>query len=163
MGLVAEPDEQLVTPPTEAPCVMIMSDHSTQLLADLMAKRRKCLTQLRDLGLRQSQAIGAGEISDLLKLVAAKQQLIGALQALEKQLTPFHDDDPDNRPWPTAEARAACASDAEACRQLIRQVITMEHESERQMTARRDEAASQLRLVAAGGRVREAYQAHAGR
>jgi len=140
-----------------------MSELSTNTLADLMVKRRKCLSQLRDLGQRQAQLIAAGEMADLLRLVAAKQQLIVALQALEKQLAPFHDQDPDARRWDSPEARAACAGDAEACRQLIREVMAMEHQGERQMTARRDEVANQLRSAAAGGRVREAYQAHAGR
>ena len=53
-----------------------MSELSTHTLADLMVKRRKCLTQLRDLGARQAVLIAAGETADLLRLVAAKQQLI---------------------------------------------------------------------------------------
>jgi hypothetical protein len=137
-----------------------MSDLSTNTLAELMVKRRKCLTQLRDLGVRQAQLIAAGEMSDLLRLVAAKQQLIVALQALEKQLAPFHEQDPERRQWESSDARARCASDAESCRQLIQEVMSMEQDGERQMTMRRDEVAAQLRLAASGGRVREAYQAN---
>jgi hypothetical protein len=137
-----------------------VTDGSTTLLADLMLKRRKCLTQLRDLGARQAQLIAAGEMADLLRLVAAKQQLIVALQALEKQLAPFHGQDPDRREWASPEARAQCAADGEACRQLIREVMAMEQDGERQMTTRRDDVANQLRSVASGGRVREAYQAN---
>jgi hypothetical protein len=137
-----------------------MIELSTHTLADLMLKRRKCLTQLRDLGLRQAQLIAGGEMADLLRLAAAKQQLIVALQALEKQLAPFHEQDPDRREWASADARAQCAADSEACRQLIREVMAMEQDGERQMTARRDNVASQLRSVASGGRVREAYQAN---
>ena len=137
-----------------------MTDLSTQTLADLMVKRRKCLTQLRDLGLRQAALIAAGEMSGLLKLIAAKQQLIVALQSLEKRLAPFHEQDSDSRQWESVEARARCAADAEACRRLIDEVMAMEQEGEMQMTRRRDELAGQLRVVASGGRVREAYQAN---
>jgi hypothetical protein len=43
---------------------------------------------------------------------------------------------------------------------LIDEVMAMEQEGEMQMTRRRDELAGQLRMVASGGRVREAYQAN---
>lgn len=135
-------------------------DDSTTRLADLMAKRRKCLTQLRDLGVRQALLIATGEMTDLLRIVAAKQQLIVALQALEKQLSPYQGQDPERRSWGSAEARARCAADAEACRQLIGEVMAMEQAGERQMATRRDNVASQLRSVTSGGRVREAYQAN---
>lgn len=122
-----------------------------------MSKRRKCLVQLRDLGLKQAQMIALGETAELLRLIAAKQQLIVALQAVEKQLTPFNQQTPESRQWASAEARARCAEDAEACRQLIQEVMAMEQDGERQMTARRDAVSQQLRSVVNAGRVREAY------
>lgn len=140
-----------------------MQELSTQLLADLVAKRRKCLVQLRDLGLRQAQMIASGEMAELLRLVAAKQQLIVALQAIEQQLAPFHAEDPNARRWESADARARCADDAEVCRTLIQEVMAMEQAGERQMTERRDAVANQLRVAAAGSRVRDAYQAQANR
>lgn len=140
-----------------------MQELSTQLLADLVSKRRKCLMQLRDLGVRQSQMIADGQMAELLRLVAAKQQLIVALQAIEQQLAPFHAQDPETRAWGSAEERARCAADAEACRTLIQEVMAMEQAGERQMTERRDAVAAQLRTAAAGNRVRDAYQAQAGK
>ena len=91
-----------------------MTDLSTNALAELMAKRRKCLTQLRDLGLRQTELIAAGEMSDLLKLIAAKQQLIVALQSLEKRLAPFQKQDAERREWASADA---CSSSVRITRQ----------------------------------------------
>lgn len=140
-----------------------MLEHSTNLLADLVAKRRKCLVQLRDLGVRQSQMIADGEMAELLRLVAAKQQLIVALQAIEQQLAPFHEQEPEQRRWDSAELRARCAADAEACRLLIHEVMAMEQAGERQMIERRDAVATQLRTVVSGGKVRDAYQAQAAR
>lgn len=140
-----------------------MQELSTQLLADLVSKRRKCLVQLRELGMRQARMIAGGEMAELLRLVSAKQQLIVALQAIEQQLAPFHEQDPEARQWPSHSARAQCAADAEACRILIQEVMAMEQAGERQMTERRDAVANQLRTVAAGSRVRDAYQAQANR
>lgn len=136
-----------------------MQTNSTKLLADLVSKRRKCLTQLRELGARQMQMIAGGEMADLLRLVAAKQQLIVALQAIEQQLQPFHAEVPETRQWESAEARARCAADAEACRVLIQEVMSMEQAGEQQMVERRDLVAAQLRTAASGSRVRDAYQA----
>jgi hypothetical protein len=116
------------------------------------------LEQLRDLGLRQAGLIAAGNISDLMRLLSAKQQLIVALQALEKELAPYHNEDPDSRRWPSPEERARCAADADHCRRLIPEVMELEQAGERQITARRDEAAHQLRAVGAAGRIREAYR-----
>jgi hypothetical protein len=138
-----------------------MAELSTQLLADLVSKRRKCLVQLRDLGLRQAQMIADGEMAELLRLVSAKQQLIVALQAIEQQLAPFHEQDPETRQWESSEVRTRCAEDAEVCRGLIQEVMAMEQAGERQMIERRDAVANQLRTVAAGSRVRDAYQAQA--
>ena len=138
-----------------------MMDHSTTTLAELISKRRKCLVQLRDLGHKQTELIAAGNMADLMRLFAAKQQLIAALQSLEKHLAPFHEQDPDARRWASAEARERCAGDAAECRQLIQEVMAMEQAGERQMTTRRDDVAHQLRSVSAAGRVREAYQAQA--
>jgi hypothetical protein len=134
-----------------------MNELSTTRLAELIAKRRRCLEQLRDLGLRQADLIAAGNMTDLMRLFAAKQQLITALQGLEKELSPYHGEDPESRRWSSPEARAACAADADHCRRLIAEVMALEQNGERQMTVRRDEAAVQLQAVGTGSRVREAY------
>jgi hypothetical protein len=135
-------------------------DGSTTTLADLMVKKRKCLEQLRDLGRRQLQLIAGGDATELLRVAAAKQQLIAALQMIEKRLAPFHEQAPDSRAWTNAAARAQCAADADECRKLVHEVMTMEQDGERQLMQRRDDVAGQLRMAAQGGRVREAYQAN---
>jgi hypothetical protein len=123
----------------------------------LIAKRRRCLEQLLELGQRQADLIALGNMADLMRLLAAKQQLIAALQSLEKDLAPYHDDDPDRRAWSSPEQRARCAVDAEHCRRLIQEVMALEEAGERQMTLRRDETAGQLRAAQAAGRIRDAY------
>jgi flagellar biosynthesis/type III secretory pathway chaperone len=135
-----------------------MPELSTTRLADLVSKRRRCLEQLLELGKRQADFIAVGNMSDLMRLLSAKQQLIVALQGLEKQLTPYHDEHPESRRWSSPEERMRCAADADHCRRLIADVMAMEQAGERQLTLRRDETAVQLRNVGAAGRVREAYQ-----
>jgi hypothetical protein len=137
---------------------MAAYEHSTTQLAGLIAKRRRCLEHLVELGRTQAELVAASNMTDLMRLLAAKQQLIVALQGLENQLAPFHDEDPDSRQWSSPEERARCAADADRCRQLIVEVLSLEQAGERQMIVRRDEAAAQLRTVGAAGRIREAYR-----
>jgi hypothetical protein len=97
-------------------------------------------------------------MADLMRLLAAKQQLILALQTIERDLAPYHHDDPDARLWASEGDRARCAADAEHCRRLIQEVMTLEQAGERQLTLRRDEAAGQLNAAHTGSRIRAAYQ-----
>lgn len=137
-----------------------MNNHTTTELADLVDKRHRCLTQLRDLGRKQAALIEAGEMPALLRLISTKNQLIAALQAIEQRLAPFHQQDPDQRVWETTEARAECARLAECCQQLLQEVMKLERENEQNMIQRRDKLASQLEVAQAANNARGAYQAH---
>ncbi|HMO83670.1 MAG TPA: hypothetical protein PKC18_01990 [Lacipirellulaceae bacterium] len=137
-----------------------MNDHSTKRLAELVGNRRRCLEQLLNLGRRQVDLVSLGNMSDLMRLLAAKQQLIAALQSLEKELAPFHEQEPDDRVWESSVVRSQCAADADACRRLILEVVDLEQGCEKQITFRRDEAASKLRNVESGSMIRAAYSKH---
>jgi len=137
-----------------------MSSLSTDKLADLIEQRYRCLQQLRNLGIKQSELITAGEMGPLMRLIAAKNQLIAALQTIEKELTPFHAQDPETRQWPTATARAKSAQTASAGEQLLAEVMELERQNEQTMIERRDQVASQLQAAQAAGTARGAYQAH---
>lgn len=135
-----------------------MSDRSTELLAELVAKRHACLTQLKAIGLKQAELIATSQIGELLRLLSGKQQLIAALQAIEQRLAPYHEEDPESRSWSSAEARAACAQQAEQCRVLLAEVLRLEQAGEQQMTVRRDEVAAQLQTASAATKARGAYR-----
>jgi len=133
---------------------------TTTDLADFIDKRHRCLLQLRDLGRKQAEWITAGEMGSLLRLIAAKNQLIAALQSIEQGLAPYHAQDPERRNWSTPEARAQCAQQAKACQQLLSEVMELERQNEQNMIARRDQVAAQLQTAQAAGAARGAYQAH---
>jgi len=138
-----------------------MADLTTTRLADLIGKRRRCLTQLRALGDRQTEMIATGDMTSLVRLLAAKQELIAALEALERELKPFHGQDPESRTWTSPAARAACADDETECRRLLAEVMAIEQAGERQLTVRRDGVATQLQSLGVATRASAAYQAHA--
>jgi DNA mismatch repair ATPase MutS len=131
---------------------------STELLAELVKRRHQVLTQLRDAGRRQAEIVRGGDTAALLKLLAAKQYLIAALQQVQRELASFHDEDPNRRAWPTPADRARCARQAAECNELLAEVIALEKQSAEQMTARRKDAGDQLRQVHAARQVRTAYE-----
>lgn len=130
----------------------------TTQLAGLIAQKEKCLVHLRDLVKRQLALIVDGEISQLLKVLSAKQQLIGKLRTLEKSLAPFQHQDPESRRWRSREDRAACAERAAACKALLAEIVEAEKTSEHRLASRRDEIARRLHATHTAARARGAYQ-----
>lgn len=131
----------------------------TARLVELISGKRQVLVQLRELGRRQVDLVASGDTTSLLKLLAVKQQLIGGLQNLERELTPYYDENPDERTWSSPGDRAQCAQQASECNELLREVVSMEKSSAERMANRRNEVAEQLQHVHASAQVRSAYEA----
>lgn len=136
-----------------------MNSIPTDKLAELIAKKHGVLSQLCEIGHRQSELAERGDVPDVLKLLAVKQQLIGALQNVEQQLGPFRGEDPEARQWRKPEDRARCARQAEDCNQLLSEIVYLEKQSEDKMVARRDLVANQLQQVHSAHQARGAYAA----
>jgi hypothetical protein len=132
---------------------------STEKLSALIAKKHEVLVQLRAIGVRQSGLVDDGDVTSLLKLLAAKQQLIGRLQKLENELKPYYVGNPDQRIWQSPEARANCAKQANECNAILEEIVRMEKVGAGRMTERKNEVAQQLQQVHASVHVRTAYQA----
>ncbi len=131
----------------------------TAKLTELIHKKHQVLVQLRDIGHRQTDLVSSGDTASLLKLLAAKQQLITALQSLERELTPCYAEDPEHRVWKTPEERARCAQQSAECNVLLKEVVQLEKQGAEQMTIRRNQVAEQLQQVHVAAQVRSAYQA----
>ena len=131
---------------------------STERLAELVAQKHRVLLQLREVGGRQMDLVVSGETPLLLKLLAVKQSLISALQDLEKQLAPFHAEDPQRRRWATPEVREQCARQADECNRLLQEVVALEQLGAEKMTIRRNELAARLDHVHTASQVRSAYE-----
>jgi flagellar biosynthesis/type III secretory pathway chaperone len=133
---------------------------STEQLADLIHRKHRVLTQLRDVGQRQTDLVTRGEISMLLNVLAAKQQLIATLQDVEQELKPYYVQNPDERVWPSPQARADCAQRVVECNALLEEIVRLEKGSAEKITVRRNEVAEQLQQVHSAAQVRGAYEAH---
>jgi hypothetical protein len=117
---------------------------ATEILSDRIEQKLSLLGQLRDLGRRQAALIEAGDLTQLLKLLSAKQRLLVALQSVERELDPFRDENPERRVWMSPAHRQRCAQNAAACEALLCSIVEQERQSEAQMKLRRDAAAARL-------------------
>ncbi len=134
-----------------------MSAFDTDLLSDWIRRKHNCLLHLRDLGRRQLELVRDGGMSELLDVLAAKQQLLVELQRVERGLDPFRGQDPDARPWRSPEDRRRCAEQLARCEALLAEIVSQEKESERDLLRRRDEAAQRLQGVHTAAQARSAY------
>jgi hypothetical protein len=132
---------------------------TTERLTQLISTKRAILTQLREIGQRQTDLAASGDIGLLLSLLGAKQSLIATLQELETALRPHYAEDPEKRPWRSAQERVACAQHASECNALLEEILRLEQLAAEKMTARRNEVAGQLQQVHAASQVRNAYEA----
>ena len=132
----------------------------TENLAKLISQKRQLLAQLLEIANGQQRLVEAGDVATLLKLLATKQKLLLAVQEVERRLAPHHEEDPEQRPWPTPEDRAACAAEAADCSRMLARIIEMEKSQEAIMTNRRDALAGQLKTAHQAHAAHSAYQAH---
>ena len=134
-----------------------MTTMDTEILADAIREKHRCLVQLRDMGRRQLELIDVGNMTGLLDVLAAKQRTLSLLQGIERRLEPFRNQAPETRRWPAPEARAACAEQLRQCEALLSEIVCQEKFSESVLVRRRDEAAERLRGVNLAGQARGAY------
>jgi hypothetical protein len=129
----------------------------TARLAALIAAKLKVLEILTRLSRRQLELIDAGDTPALLKLLTGKESVLAQLQTLERQLDPFRGQDPQERRWPSPQARSACQQDADRANALLAEAMDLERRAEAAMAARRDAAAAALSAAHVAADARTAY------
>ena len=129
----------------------------TDLLTSLVERKCRCLEQMLALGRQQTAFVGNGEMTDLLQLVSAKQQLLAQLQDLERQLDPFRLQQPTQRFWRNEAARNHCGNLLAQAERLFQEILHEERQSEEQLRRRRDETGVQLAQAQQAALARRAY------
>jgi hypothetical protein len=132
---------------------------STAQLAQLIDRKHRVLVQLREVGRRQMEFVASRDTASLIKLLATKQSLIVALQAVERELAPYSAQDADRRVWASDDERSRCAQRAAECNEMLREIVNVEKQGIDQMTVHRNQIAEQLQQVHSAVDVRNAYQA----
>jgi hypothetical protein len=136
-----------------------MTAWDTDQLAELIRRKHDCLLRLHEMGRSQLQLVASDELTELLLVLAGKQQLLEHLQLIERQLDPFRDQEPDSRRWRSSDDRRRCAELVDRCEGLLAEIVEQERRSEAQLCLRRDEAAARLQDVHRASQARGAYQA----
>jgi hypothetical protein len=136
-----------------------MTAFQTDLLSDLIRQKHRCLEHLSAMGQKQLELVRGGGMTDLLDVLAAKQQVLIQLQRIECELEPFRGQDPETRVWRSPQGRSECAAMVAACESLLGQIIAREKESETALVRRRDEAAVQLEEARSASAARASYLA----
>ena len=100
-------------------------------------------------------------MTNLLKLLSAKQTVMDQLAKVEQQLDPFRGENPDTRDWPSTAVREACQRNVETCNELRMEIMRLEKQGEGEMVCRRDAASVQLAGMHGANEARHAYAAAA--
>ncbi len=129
----------------------------TTRLAELIDCKLQILQILAKLATEQLTLIEASDLTNLLKLLAAKQSVMDQLQKVERELDPFRDEDPQTRRWQSDTARTRCQQNVDRCNDLLAEVMRLEKEGEGNMVRRRDHAATRLQGVHHATEARQAY------
>ena len=136
-----------------------MATCDTNQLLILVTRRHGLLMQLRDLGRLQLQLVSDENLTDLLKVLAAKQRLLGGLVPLERALDAYRDELPERRQWAAAADRQRCARLVEECRVFLAEIVAAEQQSETLLTQHRDEISRRLNGAHAIQQAQGAYVA----
>ena len=136
-----------------------MTANDTDLLAELIRRKRDCLARLLKMSMKQFELVQEGGMTELLDVLALKQRTLFDLQRVERALDPYRDQDPAGRPWPSDEARRKTAAHLDDCERLLGAIVAQEKQSERELTLRRDQTATQLQGAHVASQARGAYTA----
>ena len=129
----------------------------TDHFAQLIDAKFQVLGQLREVARRQREVIAARELSQLLTVLSAKQQLLTLLKKLDAQLTPYREQDPENRVWRSPADRQRCRDQADRCEAILREVLGWEKQAEHEMVRQRDEVSQQLQALEQSADAQRAY------
>jgi hypothetical protein len=132
----------------------------TEQLFSLMEAKLGLLSELRSLAMQQSDAVDKQDVGDLLQLLGRKQGLMERLQAIQDQLRPFAEEDPETRIWSSPERRATCQANKRRCDQWIEEILVMEHRAIETMSSQREAISGQLVQATDAMRLSRAYGLH---
>jgi hypothetical protein len=121
------------------------------------ADRRQCFADLLEFSKRQLGLVESDDYAQLLGLLGGKQRIIGRLETIGKARPRLWDEWRAVRDRLSALERQACEQTLAESESLLVQILEHERASTDRLTRRRDETAYELRGVATGSRVNQAY------
>ncbi len=120
--------------------------------------RRQCFAELLELSQRQLGLVETDDYTQLMRLLAGKQQIIVRLETISRGAPRLWDDWRRERDQLPAASRAACEQTLAETEALLARLLEHERVSTETLSRRRDATQAQLRSVAGGARVNQAYR-----
>lgn len=122
------------------------SVEETDQLVQLIDQKHEVLTQLLTLSQYQLRLAGHDDhISDLMRVLSAKQTLIERLTRIDRTIDPFRQQDPEARIWRSSSERTKCSQTAKQCEVILSELKAIEQRSTEVVSTHRDEIAALLR------------------
>jgi hypothetical protein len=121
------------------------------------ADRRQCFVELLEFSKRQLGLVEADDYAQLLGLLGGKQRIIGRLETIGKGRPRLWEEWRALRDRLSPPERQACERTLAETESLLAQLLEHERAGTECLTRRRDQSARELRAVATGSRVNEAY------
>lgn len=122
------------------------SVEETDQLVQLIDQKHEVLTQLLTLSQYQLRLAGHDDhISDLMRVLSAKQTLIERLTRIDRTIDPFRQQDPEARLWRSSSERTKCAQTSKQCEVILSELKAIEQRSTEVVSTHRDEIAAMLR------------------
>ncbi len=129
----------------------------TNVLAQLMTRKRQLLILLRDAAKAQLGLISSGDMSRLLRVLSVKQPLVNELHAIDELLVPFRNQAPHERAWESEKLRQQCQHDASLCADLLAELLELERQGEQALLAKKQETQLQLQELDSTATAHHAY------
>ena len=117
-------------------------------LATLVDAQLEVLLQLQQMGQQQQEMIVQGRVSELLSLLAQKQQLLQRLTEVQQALRPARQQPPEDRRWSSQQRREDCRRVSAQCDTLLAEILQAEAASEASLSDSRDALAVRLQQSA---------------
>ncbi len=124
---------------------------------DGLRNEREIYDRLLDATRKQQQVIVAGRGEELLDLAQTKERVLGEIETLEHELAPLKRNWSDVRERLGAGLRSEVESEIDGVARVLRALIELEEEGQRNIARFRDEIRDGLRRVEGGRRIKQVY------
>ena len=119
---------------------MTDSEHLFQLVGQKLER----LELLHAYSGNQMQYVESEDMSAILEILAAKQRLLIEIEGIDRQITGYHVDDPEERVWPTQDMRVQCREKISQSDRLVREMLEYDRIATERLTEKKSVAKQQL-------------------
>jgi Mg2+ and Co2+ transporter CorA len=126
-------------------------------LSELINQRRLALDELLTLGQQQRELIATGRMTELMRILSAKQQPIQRLTEIAQSLRQADHDDPADRQWPSEAVRQACRIEQQECLRIHQELLALEEACEAAMQANRTSIQNEINQLNASHQAAQHY------